>query len=301
MEPPADTPGPEVSVVIPAWDVPDLLDEALTSVLEQIDAANVVVVDNASAKVLPRSAGVRHVRLGQRVTVGEARNAGLEAVRTPYVVFLDADDLMLPGSVGYLSASIAREGVVAFAGAIIGWRPSTGHVEPWGFPPLVAHRLQHRPYLFASANVFRNLLPVVGAAILDTQAVRRAGGFSPSNRGEDWGLGAVLAFSGPVGLSRRPVLVCRVREDSLSSVSEDVGAILATRRTVRRRVIHDRSVPMPGRLVARLAAPAHWVEARRRARHRHASFGQGAANHPSRGGPGPDGLDDSAPVRSGGP
>ncbi|HEX8391736.1 MAG TPA: glycosyltransferase family 2 protein [Longimicrobium sp.] len=93
---------PTVSVVIPTYNQPDLLDEALRSVFAQtFRDFEVVVVDDGSTDDTPR----RLRAWGDRVRVvrqpnggvGAARNRGIDEARGRYVALLDHDDLWLPG------------------------------------------------------------------------------------------------------------------------------------------------------------------------------------------------------------
>src|SRR2546423_10556171 len=96
--------GPLVAVVIPAWDdyVRRDLERAVASVTSQDLPARVIVVDNASRTPIPPLDGVSIVRTERRLTRGAARNVGLEVVSEPFVIFLDADDVMLPGPLAAL-------------------------------------------------------------------------------------------------------------------------------------------------------------------------------------------------------
>jgi len=98
---------PILTVVIPAYNVDGYIEEALDSVLSQhyIDDIDIVVIDDGSSdstsavvkRVMDRDSG-GHIRLIRQRNSGlsGARNAGIAAVRTPYVGFLDGDDIFLP-------------------------------------------------------------------------------------------------------------------------------------------------------------------------------------------------------------
>src|SRR5437667_5199179 len=109
----------DVTVVIPAWGdyAGDLLDEALESLRAQDLDARIVIVDNAAAPPLRERPGVELLRAPARLSVGAARNLGLEHVQTPYVMFWDADDLMLPGALRLLRDHLASEPDVVLASA----------------------------------------------------------------------------------------------------------------------------------------------------------------------------------------
>ena len=92
----------QVSVVITCFDQGEYLGEAIESVLEQ-DYLNVeaVVVDDGSGDDSPavarQYAGVKYVRQPNQ-GLPAARNAGIEESHGKYIVFLDADDRLLPGA-----------------------------------------------------------------------------------------------------------------------------------------------------------------------------------------------------------
>lgn len=95
-------PTADVAVVIPCHNYAHFLDQAIESVLRQTLApADIVVVDDSStdatAEVAARYAdrGVRYLR-GDWQSVGNARNAGLDATTAPLLVFLDADNMLHP-------------------------------------------------------------------------------------------------------------------------------------------------------------------------------------------------------------
>lgn len=103
------TPTPQISIVIPVYNRAGIVARTLDSVAAQTARPlRVILVDNASTdasrQVLDAWASA-HSAPGFEVTVLEerkkgaacARNRGLEAVETPWTMFFDSDDVMLPG------------------------------------------------------------------------------------------------------------------------------------------------------------------------------------------------------------
>ena len=89
-----------VSVVIPCYKLAHFLGDAIESVLRQsYPHREIIVVNDGSpdntAEVSARYPEVRYIRQ-ENQGVAEARNTGLRAVRGSYVVFIDADDRLLP-------------------------------------------------------------------------------------------------------------------------------------------------------------------------------------------------------------
>src|SRR5215207_11289555 len=99
----ADAVGPPlVSVVIPCYNQAHFLGEAIESVLSQsYPNFEIIVVDDGSpddtAEVAARYPEVRYVRQDNQ-GVSVARNSGLARSGGAYIVFLDADDRLLPGA-----------------------------------------------------------------------------------------------------------------------------------------------------------------------------------------------------------
>jgi glycosyltransferase involved in cell wall biosynthesis len=243
-----------VAVVIPVWDnYVQFLPEAVASVRDQGVPADIIVVDNASTERLPELPGARVVRSQSRLTTGAARNLGLEHVTAPLVVFLDADDLMLPGALVRLLAG-PRASDVAFCMTRL--EGDTG--ERHRAPRRIAYVLTRWPRFFALVNTVWSLVPMQGATILRTSAVCAAGGYGDRSQGEDWALGAALAWRGRIRLSHEPGLVYRWRLDSPGQ--RDAGLdLLGNARFVRERVRDDLAVPGGVRRAIPLVGAAQWI------------------------------------------
>jgi glycosyltransferase involved in cell wall biosynthesis len=92
-----------VSVIVPCYNQAHFLAEAIESVLVQsYEAVEVIVIDDGSTDnteaVALNYAGVRCVRQENR-GLAAARNRGLDEARGDLLVFLDADDLLLPEAI----------------------------------------------------------------------------------------------------------------------------------------------------------------------------------------------------------
>ena len=106
---------PKFSIVVPCHASRAWLRPCLDSVLGQSFADfEIIGVDDAdrdgSGRILDEYAAadprVRVLHLDENVGLGLARNAGLKECRGDYVLFLDADDLYLPGSLEAIAARI---------------------------------------------------------------------------------------------------------------------------------------------------------------------------------------------------
>ncbi|MTE19031.1 glycosyltransferase [Streptomyces sp. TRM43335] len=110
---------PRFTLVVPAFKVQGYLPACMDSILEQdFGDFEVVAVDDcspdASGEILDRYAArddrVRVLHLPRNVGLGRARNAGLEQARGDYVLFLDSDDTLTPGSLAAVAERIDATG-----------------------------------------------------------------------------------------------------------------------------------------------------------------------------------------------
>ncbi len=105
--PPSSDPAPRISVIMPAYNVADTIEQALDSVVDQtFKDLEIIVVDDCSAddtvEVVKRWIGSqgqachRIVELKENKGPSGARNAGIRDARGQWIAFLDADDAWLP-------------------------------------------------------------------------------------------------------------------------------------------------------------------------------------------------------------
>jgi beta-1,4-mannosyltransferase len=127
-------PAPLVTVVTPCHDAAPFIAETIASVAGQTHGAiEHIVVDDGSTdgswEVIQRHAGrVRTVRLTRNRGGSHARNRGAELARGEFLMFLDADDAIAPGTVAALVAAVqARPGAIAFCD----WRPLCAEEGRW--------------------------------------------------------------------------------------------------------------------------------------------------------------------------
>src|SRR3954453_8238057 len=266
--------GPEAlpTVLMAVWDeyVP-WLPQAVRSVQQQDAAARLVVVDNASDARLPALPGVCVVTSPRRLTLGAARNLGLTHVTTPYVVVWDADDTMLPGTLGVMEDAMRSDPTLAaFGTAIV--EEASGRRHRW--PRRWAVALARFPASFALLDCLWSLYPTTGATIMRTELTRSAGGYSDAESGDDWCLGVSLAFRGRLGWSERPGRAYRLHPHSIWSRHRTVRDLLRHARAVRHRIRTDRGIAGAARTALPLIAVAQYcavlghlgVSATRRAR-----------------------------------
>lgn len=103
-----------LSVVIPAFNVDEFISRTLESVMLQVPAVEVIVVDDGSTDdtlrvvedTLSAWNGSSRVITQPNAGVSVARNVGLRHARGEYVLFLDGDDYVSPGLTSHLERAL---------------------------------------------------------------------------------------------------------------------------------------------------------------------------------------------------
>ena len=189
---------PKVAVVIAAYNAETYIRETLESVFTQsLENIEVIVVDDGStdrtAEILGSFSDRRLTTLRQQNGgVSAARNAGLAAVRAPYVFFLDADDILTHDALLRMSGTLDRmpEPVACFG----------HHIKIAEDGSELSRRSHLRWKLFPGDHTLRHLIAknfICGAVCMRTEAARAVGGFDPAlSLGEDWEFWCRLALLG---------------------------------------------------------------------------------------------------------
>jgi glycosyltransferase involved in cell wall biosynthesis len=202
------------SVVIPCYNYARFLDAAIRSALAQRDAGTeVIVVDDGSTDDTTAVARLhREVQLIRqpRRGVSDARNAGLHASRCEWIVFLDADDILLPDAVatgaGYLASN--PEALLAAGRCRLIDRDGAELSAHWAPPPSCGH---YRMLLST------NFIWTPGAALMRRSAVMASGGFCPDHpAAADYALYLRLARRGPFICHDRHVVMYRQHGANMS-------------------------------------------------------------------------------------
>src|ERR1700761_169871 len=197
-----------VNVVIPVKNGARFIGDAIASALSQPGVKRVIVVDDGStdgsAAIAARTGDPRvTVIWGAGRGVSAARNLGLAEVERhstgepcdhAWIMFLDADDRLVPGAIQKLLASASADCIAVYG--------NYDRIDASG------QRIGHRNLLSRrgkpSGEILRNLLAgnfiVNGGVMLIRHAqFRLAGGFDETLRYcEDWHLFCRLASFGPI-------------------------------------------------------------------------------------------------------
>jgi hypothetical protein len=221
-----------VSTIIPVFNRPMLLREAVDSVLAQSHRPiEIVIVDDGStddtvqvAESLCGEHDFIHLVQQRNAGPGAARNAGLRIARGEYVQFLDSDDVLEPTKLAAQVAALERdpEAGVAYGWTRLRWEDGTLEPRPWKrsgevietiFPSMIASR-----WWDTSNPLYRRTL------------IDRAGDYLPMRMEEDWEFDCRIGALG-VRLAYCPQWMCEVRVQPARLSGSWSAAVLADRAT----------------------------------------------------------------------
>jgi hypothetical protein len=220
---------PAVTVVIPCFNQAQYLGDAIRSVRAQLrQPVHCIVVDDGSTDetvLVASSLGVQLIQQPNR-GVSEARTAGLAAARTEFVVFLDADDELLPDAI---PLGVDALTVNAGAAAVVGrCQPmdSSGRQMEASYEDIDTADLYGQ-------WLSRNFVWTPGAAMFRRAALQSIGGF-PAGLGPaaDYGVYLQLARAGRVVVL--PKVLVRYRQHELSMSRDPALMLRATLEVLRR-------------------------------------------------------------------
>jgi glycosyltransferase involved in cell wall biosynthesis len=226
-----------ITAVIPLYNKARHIAEALQSIQRQsVPPVQTIVIDDGSSDGGDRIVGdmahpgllfVRQSNAGP----GAARNHGLAVARTPYVAFLDADDIWLPHHLETLGQLIAvHPGLPLYANrlGLMGKDTASG-TEAGG--------VNSSGIIADYARAWINGLIVwTCATMVDREAALAVGGFSTeANRGEDLALWLKLTLDQPMAMGSRVGALYRQEASDLTRqpVSGSDAAMLWIERRLR--------------------------------------------------------------------
>jgi len=102
--------GKNLTVIVPSFNMQELMERAVASVVDSSPDITVLVIDDASDPPvhLPDHGNIHLVKHASNRGASSARNTGIEHATTPWLSFLDADDVWLPGSLDERLAFVNR-------------------------------------------------------------------------------------------------------------------------------------------------------------------------------------------------
>jgi len=224
---------PEFAILIPARNASGTIERAVLSARAQAPST-ILLIDHAStddtAQLACHAGGelVEVLHAPTAATLGEVRQSGLDAVRTEFGMWLDADDELLPGRAARLLRRLeTEEGDLAFDEIDLHDGANGSFIRRLEMPPFLGGRRQ-------IVRLFeRNYLPGPGVPAFRTATAQKIG-FDPAMHGAedfDFILRSIVADS-------RLVLVRQVgyRQFSYpSTLSRDIDNQLSMTATALRK------------------------------------------------------------------
>lgn len=221
------SPNPLISVIIPTRDRPDMLRDALASVMRQTYGNWEVILVNDGGQDVSAVLATLPAGAGSRITgvsfplpqgVARARNDALRVARGEVFAFLDDDDLFLPGHLDTLIAGM-RESGAGFA-----YTRSVGVEERITSGARVELRrgapLEYR--YSRSLLLVRNLIPTANWGVR-RECLERCGRFDDTLAcAEDWDMLLRLSVLVPFHLIPAITAEIRVRPGTIDSVTRRV-------------------------------------------------------------------------------
>ena len=241
-----------VSVVIPCYNQGRFLPGAIESALGQTgEPPKVIVVDDGSCDDTPSVAqqfsGVRYVWQENR-GLSAARNRGLAECDTQYIVFLDADDLLLPNALRHGLECHAHHRDRAFVSGGYRLMDAAGNVTAEPTPADI-----DRGHF--AALLRGNYIAMHATVMYRTEVVRDLGGFDESlSVCEDYDLYLRIADRHPIATHRHVVADYRIYPSTLSANSR---RMYRTARHVLRRFSLDET-SQPELVAARQEGCENW-------------------------------------------
>lgn len=223
---------PKVSVIIPAYNAARYLPTAIDSVLAQTcQDYELILVDDGSTddtRAVAAHYGVRVNYVHQaNQGVGAARNAGLDQARGDYLVFQDADDVLLPCKLEVQAAFLDRHPDVAavFSDICQFWLDAAGQERRQAYPSTARlKQALNEPARAREILLIQNIFPPI-AAMVRRGCIQDIGGFDPDRALmslEDWDLWYRLAQDYRFAYHAGLVAHYRLAENSLSKNPQTV-------------------------------------------------------------------------------
>lgn len=182
---------PLVSVIVPTYNRPDQLAEALKSILAQTyKNIEIIVVNDCGEDVayvialLNDRNNIKYIRHDNNKGLAAARNTGIRAAAGKYIAYLDDDDLFYPNHVETLVPFLIRSGnKVAYASSI-----KAHQIKQNGRYVTVRRELAYNNSFDKDRILAKNLLPVL-SIIHEKSCIERVGFFDETfTTLEDWDL-----------------------------------------------------------------------------------------------------------------
>lgn len=250
---------PKISVVIPAYNAAEFIEETLDSVIGQKFREHEIIIVNDGSPDTPQLEKAIRARLEDIVYIkqrnagaGVARNTGIKHARADIIAFLDGDDIWLPEFLASQYVFLQRHAYdMVYCDAIL-----------FGM-----HSAYRRTFMESSPSIgepnFDSLLEcrcsvITSGTMARKQAIIDAGMFENERvHAEDFHLWLRMANSGArLGYQRKPLLKYRVHPNGLSgdAISRVERSIDAFSRVLSTITLDDKQTHLVENRLAGLEA-----------------------------------------------
>lgn len=237
---------PRLSVIVPTFERPELLERAWESLRAQtFDDFEVLLVDDASpgegtprkiAELAARDPRVRGLRLEKNGGPGSARNAAFPLCRGELMALLDDDDLADPERFARQVALLDRRPEIDWVVSAVGWMTADGQVFQVR-PGLIRRgELPEEPAaLFRLLALDGNYVPT-STLMIRRRAIAGLNFLEGARAGEDWFFFLQLAARGHRLATIAEPLVKVLREPGHASLMSDKARTFPDQRRALREL-----------------------------------------------------------------
>jgi glycosyltransferase involved in cell wall biosynthesis len=218
---------PTISILVPAYNAERHIEACLRSILQQMTPQHALIVidDGSTDATAPLVESLRQAHPAAAFTLGRQENQGIALTRNrlldsatgKYVLFVDADDLLLPGALAALDEVIARERPDVIACDFNDWHPHNmrrTHRVSLGYPANVLVR--DREEILRTFFIDRHTYVWANVMRREIYARQPAPLFPPGRKFEDLTvLAQLLSDCGSLYRLARPTIDYRQHRGSL--------------------------------------------------------------------------------------
>jgi glycosyltransferase involved in cell wall biosynthesis len=241
---------PSVSVVIPTYNRASYLFQALESVFAQTTSASEIIViddgstDNTRAILAPLiQEGKIHYFFQHKSGVSIARNKGIEVANSPFIAFLDSDDLFLPSKLEKQIALFRKHPEFGFVHC------SFSKFNNEGDELGVRNTSRYSGKIYPAMLLEWSVLMALPCMMARKEVLVEVGGFDQQMVwAEDLDLWRRIAYRYEVGYV--PEVLVRVRVHSSSVSAENKGGASGFERYLEKAFIDDPDLDLSFKLRA---------------------------------------------------
>ena len=207
---------PLVSIIIPCYNYGHFLAEAIESVVRQsYPTKEIVVVDDGStdntAAIAARYPEARYVHQHNQ-GLSAARNTGIQQSRGTYLVFLDADDWLLPEALALNVEQLQRHPQAAFVAGTYTRVYDNGKV-----PELMNAIIAAQPYQTLLSR--GNFIAMIAAVMFNRWALQQAVYDTSLANCEDYDLYLAITRHHPIVQHNQQLAAYRIHTAAMSAVA----------------------------------------------------------------------------------